>query len=191
MPNFDIIRIFDRWVRFRSQIERIVETDGDISRFSRSELRQNMFLLRCARRKRMYNACGHGVSRWVQPPSSTSEYWLYILFLPAQRVIKIGKSEESSRRKKSSRMHQTLHKHVITCYNMLSCVLVCLSHAGWELFAFHFWLQYPREISATQSTRSHESDMISAQEKVLWNHRQVLYTATLLWGLYRVMNFWA
>ena len=45
--------ILTRWARIRCQIERIVKIGGDTWRFLRSELRQNMFSLHCARRNKM------------------------------------------------------------------------------------------------------------------------------------------
>jgi hypothetical protein len=189
MPNFDTRRVFDRWARFRSQIERIIKTGGDTSRFVRSELRQNMFGLHCARRKRMYNACGHGVSSWVQPLPSTSEYRLYILFLPAQRAIEIGKSEESSRRKSLSHMHQTLNKHVICCLNIISSAPECVWCVLRVLFDIQFFSLCPQEISAAKNTRSREPGMLTGKEKVLQDHKHILYPYASRFCLYCFTNF--
>jgi hypothetical protein len=55
----------------------------------------------------------------------TTGFGMAILFLRAAEADEIVGSEESSRRINSSHVHQTLHKHVNTCYNMISCVAVC------------------------------------------------------------------
>jgi hypothetical protein len=189
MPELDTKRIFDCWARIRRQNDPIVKIDGDIRPFFCSELRQNMLSAPPARRSKM------SPLHWAVVPTTGCGAQLAsycsgdILFLRVLQENENSKSEDSSRRKTFSHMHHTLHKHAIYCTNIIWSVLEriwCVVHM---LFESQFWSQCPREISTAQNTTSHQSDIVSEQEQVHWDHKHVLYRFALRFGLHRVMKF--
>ncbi len=99
--------------------------------------------------------------------SAKRHFSLHILLLRAYEAIKVDESEDFSRRKRSSHMHQTHNNKEIICYNIILVVAGCVSLVLLMLFAKSILVKCLREISNSINAGSHEPSMLSGQEKVL------------------------
>ena len=189
MPDFDTRRIFDRWARIRRENDRIDKIDGATQPFFHSELRRNMFSLHCARRNTHLQLPRITSCSGMHAGTLTCHCSCRCVFLRTPQASKNSKSEESSRRKNFSDMLQTFIKHATYYSNIISSALECAWYVSHVLFENQFWSQCPREISTTKNTISHESDMLTEQEQVLWGRKEVLFQCAMRFGLHRVMNF--
>ena len=189
MPNFDTRRVLSCWVRIRSQIERIVKIHEHFKTSFRSELRQNMFLLRSARRSRHLQLVRTTLCSTKAGAALTYRNCCRCVLLRGPPAIKIDKSEDSSGRKRSSHMHKTHNNKEITCYNIVLGVADCVSLVLRMLFAKSILVKCLREISIAKNAGSHEPGMLSEPEKVFWDHNHILFYCALRLGRNRFMKF--
>ena len=124
--KLDTRRVFDSCARIRCQIECIDKIGGDTWLYLRSELRHNMCSLYCARRTRVHRHFRAVIDVSKHGASARCQQDLCTLVLRALWAMAIGKSDESPQQTNSSDCHQTLHKHVLTCYSNMSGADVCL-----------------------------------------------------------------
>ncbi len=142
-----------------------------------------MFSLHCTRRRTHTTLDTLGVDECICDAWSSRHFRVVCVLLSMLQAHEVDKSEDFSRRKRSSHMHETHNNKEITCNNIISGVAMCICFVLRMLFEKSILVKCLREISITKKHKiSGTRHALGTRESVLRSQSYALLLCIAFWS---------